>query len=181
MEQNLNCETEVQLENACLSLAVLQFLNIPVKGWDRFYWPCRMERFMHNNRSIVLDGCHNGDSLERFLKGLRTAYPRKKLFVLFGAGHEKSIKDMIQVLFNNADCVLMVRSKHFRAMSEQDLLAAAPVDKLYLIHELQRGRLAALFTDESGAASNRIDQDGQGDAALGDRLHWAIHHSNPDE
>jgi folylpolyglutamate synthase/dihydropteroate synthase len=54
-------EYDVQLENACLSKAVLNYLNVSPEGMNYFYWPCRMELFNHFGTQIVLDGCHNED------------------------------------------------------------------------------------------------------------------------
>ena len=61
----------VQLENACLAASVLEHLNVPLQGMKDFYWPCRMETFMmKDDVSVVIDGCHNGDSVKQFLTGI---------------------------------------------------------------------------------------------------------------
>ena len=67
----------VQLENACLAAAVLEHLSVPLQGMKDFYWPCRMETFMMKEGEgegegvpVVIDGCHNGDSVKQFLTGL---------------------------------------------------------------------------------------------------------------
>lgn len=154
------CETDVQVENACLSRAVLQHLDVPPTGWDKFFWPCRMERFLFQGQTIVLDGCHNGHSMERFLTGLRATYEDKKIVVLFGAGHEKCLSDMVQSLFEGADGVLMVQSKHFRSLSEGELLRLVPEHSRHLLHAVH--------------AQTGTEVDEEVRCSLGERLQAAV-------
>ena len=58
-----------QVDNACLAAAVLKHLGVSTEGMSQFYWPCRMEMFTVNGVTVVLDGCHNGDSVQKFLQG----------------------------------------------------------------------------------------------------------------
>lgn len=131
----------VQIENACVALAVVKHLGLPAAGMNNFFWPCRMDTFTlpssstsNNpnscNVTVVLDGCHNGDSVQHFLSGLRKMYPRSRLVVLFGAGMEKCLDDMLQALNNGiqpscGDSAIFVQSNHFRSLPERDLLALA--------------------------------------------------------
>lgn len=168
------CETDVQVENACLSQAVLNFLGVPPLGWDQFYWPCRVERFKHLGRTVVLDGCHNGDSVKRFLSGMRQKYPDKRLLVLFGAGHDKCLSDMMTNLLEQADEVIMVQSKHFRAISEKELLSSVPESRRHVIHAIQQDLL--LSSGGNDHAVNLVEQ-----PTLGDRLQWAVENSKLEE
>jgi len=136
----------VQVQNACVSLAVVQHLGLPASSMQGFFWPCRMEAFdvlcsedsgAHSTGSsavteasqkratVVLDGAHNGDSVKLFLQGLRSAYPGRHIHVLFGAGLEKCLGDMLTELSAQSDTVCFVQSKHFKAASEQELHDAA--------------------------------------------------------
>jgi folylpolyglutamate synthase/dihydropteroate synthase len=129
-ELGLDVNYEVQYENICVAGAVLQYLGVSTKHMGDFYWPCRMELFsvpvdrdgMQKSVRVVVDGCHNGYSLKLFLTGLRLKYPHSELVVLFGAGMDKTVDDMLQVLRQHADTVQFVQSIHFRAMTERDLL-----------------------------------------------------------
>ena len=144
-----NINNDVQIENACVSISALKHLQLLPIGLQSFYWPCRMEMFNYNNHRIVLDGCHNGQSVQRFLASVRRQYgisnasseesgsssnvktnsssyiddsynstseisknksSRSNILVLFGAGHDKCIHDMLSELFkhNGADSVIMV-------------------------------------------------------------------------
>ena len=60
-----------QVDNACLAAAVLKHLDISTEGMSQFYWPCRMEVFRVNDVNVILDGCHNGDSVQKFLFGIK--------------------------------------------------------------------------------------------------------------
>jgi hypothetical protein len=92
-----------------------------------------METFQVNGDPVILDGCHNDDSVRQFMTGVKEKYPKHKLTVLFGAGAEKHLGDMLQSVFEYADTVLMVQSKHFKALSEVDLVDAVPADKAHLL------------------------------------------------
>ena len=111
----------VQIENACLALAVLNHININPIGMKDFYWPCRMEEFNVDDTTFVLDGCHNGDSVRQFLNGIQKEYPNHAMIVLFGAGKEKCVNDMLSMVMNMSDAVIMVQSKHFKSTSELEL------------------------------------------------------------
>jgi hypothetical protein len=98
-----------------------------------------MEIFSYKKYQIILDGCHNGDSVQRFLANVRKLYNKSSsgdnnnnnissgtsniddsknynisdcsILVLFGAGHDKCIHDMLTEVFkpNAADSVIMVK------------------------------------------------------------------------
>jgi folylpolyglutamate synthase/dihydropteroate synthase len=107
--------------------------------------------------------------VEKFLKGLRGMYPGKQLLVLFGAGHEKCLKDMMSVLLEEADEVMMVQSTHFRAMTERELLDLVPAEKGSVIHALQRERVGAKSSAD-GAAEGKV----HAAVSLGERLQYAV-------
>jgi folylpolyglutamate synthase/dihydropteroate synthase len=134
-----------------------------------------MERFSYKGNTVVLDGCHNGNSVERFLQGLRGAYPGKQLLVLFGAGHEKCLKDMMAVLLDEADEVMMVQSTHFRAMTEKELLAQVPAEKAGVVHALQRGRVGAV-----AGAEGTADGAAGAPVSLSERLQYAVEQEGKD-
>ena len=90
--------------------------------------------------TVILDGCHNGDSVSQFLSGIaalkilefflrhhafligvRSAYPGRKILTLFGGGAEKCLDDMLVELASRSDFVAFVQSKHFKAIGEFNL------------------------------------------------------------
>lgn len=196
-DNGVYCITDVQIENACLSMAVLNYLNVPAIGWEQFFWPCRMENFKLKQHNIILDGCHNGYSVEMFLKGLRLQYKDKKLLVLFGAGQDKSLNDMIHVLLDNSDLILMVQSKHFRSHTENDLMNKIPEEKKYLLCSLQQQQQqqqsekqqqeevastsTAATTSSTATSSATTTAPIPAAVSLGERLQWAVDHTDPKE
>jgi folylpolyglutamate synthase/dihydropteroate synthase len=55
------------------------------------------------------------------MEGLKNKFVGKKILALFGAGQEKCLKEMITPLMNYSSSVLMVKSKHFKAVSTNEL------------------------------------------------------------
>ena len=129
----------VQQQNAALALAVVRHLGLKDSSMQGFYWPCRMEAFevripqldlsptstSSTCATVVLDGAHNGNSVQMFLAGLRERYPGRHVHVIFGAGLEKCVEDMLSEIHANCDSVCLVQSRHFKAASEMDLHAVA--------------------------------------------------------
>ena len=155
----------VEIQNACLSMAVLKFLNISNEGLKNFFWPCRMETFLIENVTVVLDGCHNDDSVRLFMHGLREKYPKESLLILFGAGMEKYLSDMLSHVFELADTVLMVQSSHFKSLAETDL-----------VNSVSSSNSQLLQTSISGCtASQPIERAAKG--TISERLLWSIEHA----
>ena len=134
LNQALHTGYAVQTLNACVSLAVVKHLGMPPVGMNAFFWPCRMDTFqLPGDVTVVLDGCHNGDSVALFLSGLRDRYPGRPLLALFGAGVEKCLDDMLSSLEaglkpqqdKGDNKLLMVQSSHFRSVPEEELTLAA--------------------------------------------------------
>jgi folylpolyglutamate synthase/dihydropteroate synthase len=81
-----------------------------------------MEEFnINNNLQIVLDGCHNTDSMHIFLSELRDKCPLNKLVVLLGIGMEKCLDDIINEVIRLADNIIVIQSKHFKSCTEIEL------------------------------------------------------------
>ena len=80
-----------------------------------------MEAFCLDGVEIIVDGSHNGDSVKLFLEGLRHRFPQSSICVAFGGGAEKCLDNMLVELFQNSDDVVLVQSKHFKAIGEHFL------------------------------------------------------------
>ena len=117
----IEIEYEVQMQNACIADAVMQYLKVPSTGLKNFFWPCRMEKFNYNGVDLIIDGSHNGDSVQQFLSGVKRLHPNRHIRVLFAAGVEKCLNDMLIQVATMADSIVYMQSKHFKAASEQDL------------------------------------------------------------
>lgn len=91
------------LENSSLARAVLEYLQVASVGMRNFYWPCRMETLSVKQQTVILDGCHNQQSVHLFLKALHELYPMRQVVILFGAGAEKCVDEMVQEVLQGAD------------------------------------------------------------------------------
>jgi folylpolyglutamate synthase/dihydropteroate synthase len=161
----LHTSYSVQIQNACLAMAVLRFLNVSTEGLKTFFWPCRMERFVLDGVTLILDGCHNDDSVRQFMLGLKEKYPDSSVIVLFGAGMEKYLPDMLGHVFESADSTVMVQSRHFKSLSEIDLVAA--VD----------GRFRHLLQSSGSRSQAPPPYDRQDSGTIAERLLWNIKHA----
>jgi dihydrofolate synthase/folylpolyglutamate synthase len=138
-ELGLDARADVLVENACVARAALSVLGQGADGMSEFFWPCRSELFSVEDATgdalvrVVLDGSHNGESVEQFLLDTKRRNPNAEVCVVFGGGKEKCLTDMLDVVTLHADRLLMVQSSHFRSESEEHLVAAVPC---YLRHKL---------------------------------------------
>jgi folylpolyglutamate synthase/dihydrofolate synthase len=53
---NLDLPYTTQQDNVSLSIAVLEYLNIPLYGLKHTFWPCRYEKFNINKTILYIDG-----------------------------------------------------------------------------------------------------------------------------
>ena len=134
---------------------------------------CRMEKFNVPFRSaspstveVILDGCHNGYSVYRFMDTMgraesntleatqispshsHTQSPVPLIITLFGCGMEKEniVREMVDSVCRTSDTIILVRSTHFKAMS---------VSKLYeYIPQEYRHKIKVVDPDVSEGDSN---------------------------
>ena len=178
----VGAEVPWQIQNACVSMAVLQHLRMPAAGMATSFWPCRMETFSvppskqfpgsSSSVTLVLDGCHNGDSVNQFLTGLRARYPQRRICVVFGAGAEKCVDDMMRSLQQQFAAskgasqkmrLVLVQSGHFRSMTEAELADA-------VAKSAGSGSLMAQLSLPATESKHRA----QRAASVWDRLDWTV-------
>jgi folylpolyglutamate synthase/dihydropteroate synthase len=117
------------LENFSVANAAVEFLGFPeFSGMRNFYWPCRMERFEYSGLSVILDGCHNVESVRLFLDAVREQHQSAEIVCLFGAGKEKTADGMIKVVFELSDHVVFTQSTHFKSYPESQLVEMVPIE-----------------------------------------------------
>lgn len=180
---------DVQIENACLANEAIKHLNVNPVGMKYSYWPCRMEKFYidfpsvqikassisSNKRcSVILDGCHNGESVQKFVAALKEKYGgESEILLLFGAGAEKCMADMLSSVLEYGDKVLMVQSRHFKSLSEKDLCALAKEVSVYDSKVLKSSTgMLELHFQSLLPPSERVEH-----GTVQDRLNWAIEYS----
>lgn len=86
-------------------------------------WPGRME-VVAGAPPIVLDGAHNGDSARKLVVSLNEAFPGRRLAFVLGVSYDKDIPRILPELMPAADALVLTRSRHPRAMTNLDELAA---------------------------------------------------------
>ncbi|HJT57506.1 MAG TPA: folylpolyglutamate synthase/dihydrofolate synthase family protein, partial [Ktedonobacteraceae bacterium] len=119
-----------QLENAAVSLASLDILREKGIGWDeealrkglRFvHWPARIEVVGHNP-TIVVDGAHNADSMQKLIQALRASFAMHRLIVVLSVNRDKDLAGIARALAD-VDAVVLTRMKNPRGASIEDLQA----------------------------------------------------------
>ncbi len=96
-----------QIENASLAVMAAELLRqkdkciLPEtirKGLHKAHWPGRMEEVLPG---IYLDGAHNEDGIEAFLRSVKAAEPVGKRLLLFGVVADKQYEGMIAQIVNS--------------------------------------------------------------------------------
>jgi dihydrofolate synthase/folylpolyglutamate synthase len=121
-----------QRENARLATGAVLLLRdgglvIPDRaiaaGLATAQWPGRME-IVGGHPPIVLDGAHNGDSAHKLLQSIGEAFPNRRLVLVLGTSHDKDISRILAELIPAASALVLTRSRHPRALTDLEELAA---------------------------------------------------------
>ncbi len=113
-----------QIENATVAIATLEMLRLRSVDWseqalrkgiERVHWPARMQVVGHSP-TIVVDGAHNGDSVQKLLATLRTTFTYHRLIVVLGINKDKDLARMIEALAG-IDEVILTHANNPRAVS----------------------------------------------------------------
>jgi dihydrofolate synthase / folylpolyglutamate synthase len=131
-----------QLENATLALAALELLREKGVSWDEaalreglrsVYWPARIEVVGHDP-TVVVDGAHNADSMQKLLETLHTSFTLHRLIVVLSVSRDKDLEGIARAM-RDVDIVVLTRVANLRAAAIEDLEAIfaqyAPRVQLY--------------------------------------------------
>ena len=107
------------------------------RGLARTRWPCRIEWLPQpeepqskrqdstdGEMPLVVDCAHNRDSLEILLSTLAETHPRRPFTFVFGTSRDKDIAPMLTHAIAASPRIVLVQSRHPKAMSAADLRAA---------------------------------------------------------
>lgn len=72
-------------------------------------WPGRLEKIA-SAPDVILDGAHNPNGAEALRKALDKYYPSEKRYFVFGMMADKSMDEVIKILFRPSDTVYTVRA-----------------------------------------------------------------------
>lgn len=124
---------EHQLENASAAVATIAVLrergyaisDQAIKtGLESVVWPGRME-VLGQNPLVVVDGAHNGHSIERLLAALRTYLHYHRVILIFGVSSTHTPLDLLRAIAAVADSLILTQSIHSKAHPVADLATYA--------------------------------------------------------
>jgi dihydrofolate synthase/folylpolyglutamate synthase len=116
---------EYQLENAAVAVAAVESLiekGVPVsrqaieKGLREVDWPGRLQ-VLKEHPLLVIDGAHNGYSMQKLVEAVKRYFTYSRCFVIFGTSSDKDIQGMVRELQKLGGSVTVTRSTHPRAAS----------------------------------------------------------------
>jgi dihydrofolate synthase/folylpolyglutamate synthase len=122
-----------QRENARLALGAALLLrerglSLPdtalAAGVAGARWPGRLE-VAGQAPLLVLDGAHNGDSAHKLAAALRAEFGYERLRLVLGTLRDKDLDAILAALLPHASTLILTRSRHPRAHTDLDRVAAA--------------------------------------------------------
>ena len=126
-----------QQVNAGIAFEMVQELHrLGLARWDdqlvdsglaHTRWPCRIERLPQpatGGTPLVVDCAHNKDSLETLLSTLAATHARRPFTFIFGVNSDKDIMPMLALARAASRRIVLVQSRHPKAMPTPDLRAA---------------------------------------------------------
>lgn len=142
----LHSAAKYQAQNASLAIesalllkdmgAKITRLDI-IDGLLNTVWPCRMEEI---RPGFIIDGAHNTDGMEAFLKSAEDIAHNGRKILLFGAVSDKQYMQMASMIGNSKIfdiiCVACLRTK--RSLDKDSLKAAfSCIDNVYLYENVE--------------------------------------------
>ena len=133
-----------QIDNAVTAIATIDALNAAGviaapsealhRGLAEVRWPARLESFelpdsLTPNEpgvppSVVIDGAHNAESVQRALDACRDYFPHEQLHVIVGVLGDKALQDMAKIIQTRSARVYATTSDHPRARPPQQVADA---------------------------------------------------------
>ncbi len=120
-----------QLENAANAVAAVELLQEKgakitsgsiADGIWRVDWPGRLQA-LHKKPWVIVDGAHNAYSMRRLREALREYFTFDKMKLILGFGADKDIPGMAAEATKMTNDIILVASKHPRAVKAEDLVA----------------------------------------------------------
>jgi dihydrofolate synthase/folylpolyglutamate synthase len=122
-----------QVQNAATALAALwkmrdQGLEIPdmalQAGFSAVKWPARFQ-VVRREPPVILDSAHNQDSFARLRQALDDYFPRRPVYLVFGASEDKNISGMFEEIRPKVNRVFITRADHPRALPTDQIVEFA--------------------------------------------------------
>jgi dihydrofolate synthase/folylpolyglutamate synthase len=121
---------QYQLENATAALATLDQVRKHGIVWDEaalreglhtVHWPARVE-VVGQNPTIVVDGAHNADSMQKLIQALRDSFSPHRLIIVLSIAQDKDKVGIAHALAD-VDVIVLTRMHSPRATSIEVLEA----------------------------------------------------------
>lgn len=84
-------------------------------------WPGRLE-VLGTAPWTIVDGAHNGDSMEKLASALGKLFPHEKAILIWGTSSGKDVDGMLDALLPIADHILVTQAHHPRATNATTLV-----------------------------------------------------------
>jgi dihydrofolate synthase/folylpolyglutamate synthase len=120
-----------QMENATNAVAAIELLiekgakitskNI-VAGLKKVNWPGRLQ-ILRKKPWVIVDGAHNAYSMQRLGEALRTYFKYDRAKLILGFGADKDVAGMAAEAAKMTDDIILVASRHPRAVKAEALAA----------------------------------------------------------
>jgi dihydrofolate synthase/folylpolyglutamate synthase len=115
---------EHQVENAVTAALALEALGVLAQGISEAVWPGRLEH-VSPNPDIILDGAHNPAGARALAKYLTRFYPRRRLWLIFGAMKDKAVSEVANTLFPLAHEFIFTAPNNVRSIAPAELCKMA--------------------------------------------------------
>jgi dihydrofolate synthase/folylpolyglutamate synthase len=92
------------------------------EGLRNTRWPARIDVVGHDP-TIVVDGAHNADSMEKLIQALRTSFSIRRLIIVLGLMRDKDLAGIARALAN-VDIVVLTSVQNPRAATIEQLQTA---------------------------------------------------------
>ncbi len=118
-----------QVQNAAVAAAALwtlrtQRIGIPDEairqGFAEVQWPARFE-VVRREPPVIFDSAHNQDSFARLRQALDDYFPRKQVYLVYGASEDKNIPGMFVEIKPLVRRLLISKSFHPRALEPEKI------------------------------------------------------------
>jgi len=127
-----------QIQNAAVALATAGILDNRYgfmlkeakvrEGLKTASWLGRFEIIKRKGQTFILDGAHNGASMNEVCLALKTLFPRRRYIVILGTSREKNLKQILKPLLPIASYLIVTKSVNPR--SQQPKIILETIDRM---------------------------------------------------
>ena len=136
----ISLQGEYQKLNAAIAVETAKLLNedqitdeVIKTAIQNVKWQGRFEIFHYGDKTIIIDGAHNGAGAKALRKSLDKKFSTDRRIFLFGVLADKDIDEMIKILFREDDFVIVSKPDSPRAADPKkisELLQARSIESI---------------------------------------------------